>query len=66
MHPGWGMSETCSVVTDAVLPAEPPGTDETFVSCGLPYPGFAMRVVGEDTTVLTEGEATASRSGAPP
>ncbi|MGW6521224.1 amino acid adenylation domain-containing protein [Streptomyces sp. NPDC054962] len=57
MHPGWGMSETCSVVTDAVLPAEPPGTDETFVSCGLPYPGFAMRVVGEDTTVLTEGEA---------
>lgn len=23
MHPGWGMSETCSVVTDAVLPAEP-------------------------------------------
>ncbi|MET8170066.1 amino acid adenylation domain-containing protein [Streptomyces sp. NPDC005329] len=57
MHPGWGMSETCSVVTDAVLSAEPPGSDETFVSCGLPYPGFAMRVVGEDTTVLTEGEA---------
>ncbi|MCS0602714.1 amino acid adenylation domain-containing protein [Streptomyces sp. LP11] len=56
MHPGWGMSETCSVVTDSVLPAEPPGTDETFVSCGLPYPGFAMRVVGEDTAVLTEGD----------
>ncbi|MFE0672969.1 amino acid adenylation domain-containing protein [Streptomyces sp. NPDC058867] len=56
MHPGWGMSETCSVVTDAVLPAEPPGTDETFVSCGLPYPGFAMRVVGEDSAVLSEGD----------
>ncbi|MFI0228009.1 amino acid adenylation domain-containing protein [Streptomyces sp. NPDC017086] len=56
MHPGWGMSETCSVVTDAVLPAEPPGTDETFVSCGRPYPGFAMRIVDEQHTVLAEGE----------
>ncbi|MEU6391698.1 amino acid adenylation domain-containing protein [Streptomyces sp. NPDC046939] len=57
MHPGWGMSETCSVVTDAVLPGEPDGSDESFVSCGRPYPGFAMRVVGEDGTVLAEGEA---------
>ncbi|MCX2926275.1 non-ribosomal peptide synthetase [Streptomyces sp. NEAU-W12] len=56
MHPGWGMSETCSVVTDAVLPAVAPGTDETFVSCGLPYPGFAMRIVDEHGTVLTEGD----------
>ncbi|BAU81364.1 actinomycin synthetase II [Streptomyces laurentii] len=56
MHPGWGMSETCSVVTDSVLPAEPSGTDETFVSCGLPYPGFAMRVVGEDGALLAEGD----------
>ncbi|MEU0052605.1 amino acid adenylation domain-containing protein [Streptomyces sp. NPDC006309] len=56
MHPGWGMSETCSVVTDAVLPAEPPVTDETFVSCGLPYPGFAMRIVDEHRTVLAEGD----------
>ncbi|MFI8193335.1 amino acid adenylation domain-containing protein [Streptomyces sp. NPDC085946] len=56
MHPGWGMSETCSVVTDAVLPADAPGTDETFVSCGLPYPGFAMRIVDEHGTVLTEGD----------
>ncbi|MFP8962694.1 SDR family NAD(P)-dependent oxidoreductase, partial [Streptomyces nanhaiensis] len=56
MHPGWGMSETCSVVTDAVLPAEPPGTGETFVSCGLPYPGFAMRIADEHGTVLTEGD----------
>ncbi|MFF1719751.1 amino acid adenylation domain-containing protein [Streptomyces sviceus] len=56
MHPGWGMSETCSVVTDSVLPAEPPGHDEAFVSCGLPYPGFAMRVVGDGDTVLAEGD----------
>ncbi|MEU0133201.1 amino acid adenylation domain-containing protein [Streptomyces sp. NPDC006296] len=54
MHPGWGMSETCSVVTDAVLSAEPDGSD-AFVSCGRPYPGFAMRVVGEDGTLLDEG-----------
>ncbi|MER5296625.1 amino acid adenylation domain-containing protein, partial [Streptomyces pharetrae] len=57
MHPGWGMSETCSVVTDAVLPAEPVPGEGTFVSCGLPYPGFAMRIVDEQGTVLTEGEA---------
>ncbi|MFI5688192.1 amino acid adenylation domain-containing protein [Streptomyces sp. NPDC051636] len=57
MHPGWGMSETCSVVTDAVLPAQPVPDEGTFVSCGLPYPGFAMRVVDETGTVLAEGDA---------
>ncbi|OXS37209.1 non-ribosomal peptide synthetase [Streptomyces sp. XY006] len=57
MHPGWGMSETCSVVTDAVLPAEPVPGEGTFVSCGRPYPGFAMRIVDEQGTVLPEGEA---------
>ncbi|WP_231156148.1 non-ribosomal peptide synthetase [Streptomyces sp. CNZ748] len=57
MHPGWGMSETCSVVTDAVLPAQPVPGEGTFVSCGRPYPGFAMRIVDEQGTVLTEGEA---------
>ncbi|MFF9090556.1 amino acid adenylation domain-containing protein [Streptomyces sp. NPDC014991] len=57
MHPGWGMSETCSVVTDAVLPGEPDGSEGTFVSCGRPYPGFAMRVVDDAGTVLAEGDA---------
>ncbi|CAM5334561.1 non-ribosomal peptide synthetase [Streptomyces fumanus] len=57
MHPGWGMSETCSVVTDAVLPAAPAPDEGTFVSCGLPYPGFAMRIVDEQGALLTEGEA---------
>ncbi|MFH9010874.1 amino acid adenylation domain-containing protein [Streptomyces sp. NPDC017943] len=57
MHPGWGMSETCSVVTDAVLPAEPRPDEGMFVSCGRPYPGFAMRVVDEQGRVLAEGEA---------
>ncbi|MGW0512627.1 amino acid adenylation domain-containing protein [Streptomyces olivaceoviridis] len=57
MHPGWGMSETCSVVTDAVLPGEPGPGEGTFVSCGRPYPGFAMRVVDDAGTVLAEGDA---------
>ncbi|NEE45178.1 AMP-binding protein, partial [Streptomyces sp. SID8455] len=56
MHPGWGMSETCSVVTDTVLAPEAPGHDEAFVSCGLPYPGFAMRVVDDQDTLLAEGD----------
>ncbi|ARP73723.1 non-ribosomal peptide synthetase [Streptomyces pluripotens] len=56
MHPGWGMSETCSVVTDSVLPDQAPDHDESFVSCGLPYPGFAMRITGDRDTLLTEGE----------
>ncbi|MFE9681830.1 amino acid adenylation domain-containing protein [Streptomyces sp. NPDC006285] len=57
MHPGWGMSETCSVVTDAVLPGEPADGEGTFVSCGRPYPGFAMRIVDDTGTVLAEGDA---------
>ncbi|MET7598001.1 amino acid adenylation domain-containing protein [Streptomyces sp. NPDC005496] len=56
MHPGWGMSETCSVVTDCVLPGEPPAHDEPFVSCGLPYPGFAMRIVDDQERLLSEGD----------
>ncbi|WP_461030315.1 AMP-binding protein, partial [Streptomyces sparsus] len=55
MHPCWGMSETCSVVTDTHLAAEPQPDEGTFVSCGLPYPGFAMRIVDEAEHVVTEG-----------
>ncbi|MFE7898205.1 SDR family oxidoreductase [Streptomyces sp. NPDC057424] len=55
VHPGWGMSETCSVVTDAELPAEPAADEDGFVSCGLPYPGFAMRVVDDQGHVVPEG-----------
>ncbi|MFI1769170.1 amino acid adenylation domain-containing protein [Streptomyces sp. NPDC020800] len=59
MHPGWGMSETCSVVTDSLLPAQPSDQDGAFVSCGRPYPGFAMRIVADEhgeATVLAEGD----------
>lgn len=65
MHPGWGMSETCSVVTDSVLASEAPDHDEAFVSCGLPYPGFAMRVVDDQDALLSEGEVGLPRSAAP-
>ncbi|MFE0549047.1 amino acid adenylation domain-containing protein [Streptomyces pilosus] len=57
MHPGWGMSETCSVVTDAVLPGEPGADEGTFVSCGRPYPGFAMRIVDDTGAVRAEEDA---------
>ncbi|MEU5427269.1 amino acid adenylation domain-containing protein [Streptomyces olivoreticuli] len=55
MHPCWGMSETSSVVTDTVLPAEAPDGEELFVSCGLPYPGFSMRIVDDGDQVVAEG-----------
>jgi acyl-CoA synthetase (AMP-forming)/AMP-acid ligase II len=55
MHPGWGMSETSSVVTDAELPAEPRPDEGAVVSCGLPYPGFAMRVVDDEERIVPEG-----------
>ncbi|MEU5432256.1 amino acid adenylation domain-containing protein [Streptomyces sp. NPDC020719] len=57
MHPCWGMSETSSVVTDTVLAAEPQPGEETFVSCGLPYPGFAMRIVDDQDRIVAEGTA---------
>nr|WP_034087188.1 non-ribosomal peptide synthetase [Streptacidiphilus albus] len=57
IHPGWGMSETSSVVTDTVLAAaEQPG-EQHFVSCGLPYPGFAMRIVDDGDQLVAEGAA---------
>ncbi|WP_344098253.1 AMP-binding protein, partial [Streptomyces stramineus] len=55
MHPCWGMSETSSVVTDTILPAHAPDGEELFVSCGKPYPGFAMRVVDDHDTLVAEG-----------
>ncbi|MEU9210283.1 amino acid adenylation domain-containing protein [Streptomyces sp. NPDC048415] len=55
MHPGWGMSETSSVVTDAELAAEPSPDEGAVVSCGLPYPGFAMRVVDDEERIVPEG-----------
>lgn len=62
MHPGWGMSETSSVVTDAELPAEPVPDEGAVVSCGLPYPGFAMRVVEDvDGTDRVVPEGTPGR-----
>ncbi|WP_369381995.1 amino acid adenylation domain-containing protein [Streptomyces sp. cg36] len=57
MHPCWGMSETSSVVTDTILAAQPQPGEDTFVSCGLPYPGFAMRIVDDQERIVAEGTA---------
>ncbi|MFJ6135517.1 amino acid adenylation domain-containing protein [Kitasatospora sp. NPDC092286] len=54
MHPGWGMSETSSVVTDTSYTPTGPGSDDTYVSCGRPYPGFAMRVVDDHDRIVPE------------
>ncbi|MBL1098511.1 non-ribosomal peptide synthetase [Streptomyces coffeae] len=55
MHPGWGMSETSSVVTDTSYSPTGPGAEDVYVSCGKPYPGFSMRVVDDRDRLLPEG-----------
>ncbi|MCZ9634914.1 non-ribosomal peptide synthetase [Rhodococcus sp. BH5] len=56
VHPCWGMSETSSVVTDTTLLPEPVAEEQPFVSCGLPYPGFSMRIVDDQGILANEGE----------
>nr|AWX24484.1 non-ribosomal peptide synthetase [Streptomyces conglobatus] len=55
VHPAWGMSETCSVEADTVLTLENSADDDVFVSCGRPFPGFSVRVAGEDGTPVPQG-----------
>ncbi|QKV96264.1 amino acid adenylation domain-containing protein [Streptomyces sp. NA02950] len=54
LHPAWGMSETSSAVTDTAFAAAA-GAEDGYVSCGKPYPGFAIRVVDDRDRVLPEG-----------
>ncbi|MEV5508420.1 non-ribosomal peptide synthetase [Streptomyces orinoci] len=55
MHPVWGMSETSSGTTDADWSVSGASGDDAYVSCGKPYPGFAMRVTDGRDRVLPEG-----------
>ncbi len=54
MRPAWGMSETCSIVTCAVLdPFNAP--DDGFVALGAPVRGLQMRIVDGDNLILPAG-----------
>ncbi|MBV9010723.1 MAG: AMP-binding protein [Pseudonocardiales bacterium] len=55
MRPTWGMSETSSGQTAAVLPEESDGQGEAAVEVGRPYPGMAIRITDDDGTVVPEG-----------
>ncbi|MEV5511034.1 SDR family NAD(P)-dependent oxidoreductase [Streptomyces orinoci] len=55
VHAAWGMSETCSCEASKALTLADSSDEDTFVSCGRPLPGFAIRVTGEDGRPLPEG-----------
>lgn len=52
----YGLTETCGVVT--YLPAEDhaPGNPEMLRSCGKPFSGIELRIVGPDGTAVAAGE----------
>jgi non-ribosomal peptide synthetase component F/thioesterase domain-containing protein/aryl carrier-like protein len=54
MRPTWGMSETSSGQTAAVLPEQSDGPGEA-VEVGRPYPGMAIRITDDEGTVVPEG-----------
>jgi acyl-CoA synthetase (AMP-forming)/AMP-acid ligase II/aryl carrier-like protein len=54
MRPCWGMSETSSGQTAAVLPEED-REGEAPVEVGRPYPGLAIRITDDEGTVVPEG-----------
>ncbi|GAA1369515.1 type I polyketide synthase [Catellatospora chokoriensis] len=55
MTPGWGMSETCTGITFCSY-GDPLCTQGQYLSVGPPAPGAVLRVVGDDGTILQEGE----------
>ena len=55
IRPGWGMSETSAGIVDHRLDAAALDEDERFVPVGVPHPGVAVRVVGEDDRVVPAG-----------
>jgi natural product biosynthesis luciferase-like monooxygenase protein/amino acid adenylation domain-containing protein len=55
MTPGWGMSETCTGITFCSY-GDPRCEQGQYLSVGPPAPGAVLRVVGEDGTILQEGQ----------
>jgi amino acid adenylation domain-containing protein len=57
MKPGWGMSETCSVVTyNNDFSLENTRDEDAFVDVGKAIPGFSMRIVNQQDQILPETE----------
>ncbi|WP_328546089.1 non-ribosomal peptide synthetase [Streptomyces platensis] len=56
LHPVWGMAETSSAQTDAVLTLENSNDDDPYVCLGRPYPGTSIRIVDDNGTVVPEGK----------
>ncbi|WP_370415331.1 SDR family NAD(P)-dependent oxidoreductase [Streptomyces fradiae] len=55
MRPAWGMSETSSGEVDDRFDPAASSDDAQFVQVGAPFPGFTMRIVDADGTVVHEG-----------
>ncbi|MFI7412518.1 SDR family NAD(P)-dependent oxidoreductase [Streptomyces sp. NPDC049627] len=55
MRPAWGMSETSSGEVDDRFDLETSADDDQFVCVGAPFPGFTMRIVDGEDTVVREG-----------
>ncbi|MGW8765440.1 alpha/beta fold hydrolase [Streptomyces sp. NPDC055815] len=55
MRPAWGMSETSSGEVDDRFDPAACADDAPFVQVGAPFPGFTMRIVDGDGTVVHEG-----------
>ena len=57
MRPAWGMSETSSAVTGSNrFTLELTADDDPLVEVGDPFPGFEMRIVDDEGTLLSETE----------
>nr|BBD17741.1 non-ribosomal peptide synthetase [Streptomyces sp.] len=55
LHPIWGMAETSSAQTDAVLSLENSRDDDRYVCLGRPYPGTSIRITDDEGRVVPEG-----------
>ncbi|GAB2711105.1 non-ribosomal peptide synthetase [Kitasatospora kifunensis] len=55
LHPVWGMAETSSAQTDAVLTLENSHDDDRYVCLGRPYPGTSIRITDDKNQVVPEG-----------
>jgi malonyl CoA-acyl carrier protein transacylase len=56
IHPAFGMSETCSVITwSDGFSLETSSDNMSFVELGLPIPGASIRIADENNQIVSEG-----------